>query len=121
MQVFPDLTLSEDEEDAELDTAVENMVTDCQVGTVLHYCLTSLQSKAPQSGHAATSDSDDEMEVINNTCTYLHLHLHLRWPPAPGRRMRSPPPAPSPRPPAPPPPPPGRSPRHSPPWRRTAW
>jgi hypothetical protein len=38
--VFPNLALSDDEEDPELDTAVEDMVTDCQVGTILHYCLT---------------------------------------------------------------------------------
>jgi hypothetical protein len=83
--------------------------------------------------HASFSNSADEMEVINNTCTCTCTFTcnftctctctctfcTFRWPPAPGRRMRPPPSALSPRPPAPPPP--GRSPRLSPPWRRTAW
>jgi hypothetical protein len=33
VQVFPDLAMSDDEEDPELHSAVEDMVTDCQVGT----------------------------------------------------------------------------------------
>ena len=42
VQVFPDLVCSDDEEDPEPHTAVEDIVADCQVGTILHYCLTSL-------------------------------------------------------------------------------
>ena len=35
---------------------MEDMVTDCQVGTILHYSLTSLQSQAPEPHHVGTSD-----------------------------------------------------------------
>ena len=73
VQVLPDLALSGDEEDPKLDTAEEDLVTDYQVGTILHYCLTSLQSQVPQSGHAATSDPPREVtrEVAPEVATRL--------------------------------------------------
>ncbi len=95
--VFPDLICSDDEEDPKLHSAMEDMVTDRQVGTILRYSLTSLQSQAPEPRTAATSDlrgggaTAVRMAVLYYTalhCTALHCTAiqsqapesrHVRW------------------------------------------